>query len=146
MPRSIWKGAVSFGLVTIPIRVYGATEANVTMMNRGNRPGSVGRCYPFQHGGARLAKLDGATGELARGADGRLIECLDGEPGELLGRVGRGLISYDGYVDREHWSDPRLIGRIHSSIGNSAASQPMCANEIDRLIDQYPDFFGRRVD
>ncbi len=26
MPRSIWKGAVSFGLVTIPIKVYGATE------------------------------------------------------------------------------------------------------------------------
>ena len=26
MPRSIWKGAVSFGLVTIPIKMYGATE------------------------------------------------------------------------------------------------------------------------
>lgn len=26
MPRSIWKGAVSFGLVTIPIKLYGATE------------------------------------------------------------------------------------------------------------------------
>ncbi len=26
MPRSIWKGAVSFGLVSIPIKVYGATE------------------------------------------------------------------------------------------------------------------------
>ena len=26
MPRSIWKGAISFGLVTIPIRVYGAVE------------------------------------------------------------------------------------------------------------------------
>lgn len=26
MPRSIWKGAVSFGLVTIPVKVYGATE------------------------------------------------------------------------------------------------------------------------
>lgn len=26
MPRSIWKGAVTFGLVTIPIRMYGATE------------------------------------------------------------------------------------------------------------------------
>ncbi|MDO5286074.1 MAG: Ku protein [Actinomycetia bacterium] len=25
-PRSIWKGAISFGLVTIPIKVYGATE------------------------------------------------------------------------------------------------------------------------
>jgi DNA end-binding protein Ku len=26
MPRSIWRGAVSFGLVTIPVKVYGATE------------------------------------------------------------------------------------------------------------------------
>jgi len=26
MPRSIWKGAVSFGLVTIPVKLYGATE------------------------------------------------------------------------------------------------------------------------
>lgn len=26
MPRSIWKGAVSFGLVSIPVKVYGATE------------------------------------------------------------------------------------------------------------------------
>lgn len=26
MPRSIWKGAISFGLVTIPVKVYGATE------------------------------------------------------------------------------------------------------------------------
>jgi DNA end-binding protein Ku len=27
MPRSFWKGAVSFGLVTIPIRLYTATES-----------------------------------------------------------------------------------------------------------------------
>jgi len=27
MPRSIWKGAISFGLITIPIKMYGATEA-----------------------------------------------------------------------------------------------------------------------
>jgi DNA end-binding protein Ku len=26
MPRSIWKGAVSFGLVTIPVKLYSATE------------------------------------------------------------------------------------------------------------------------
>jgi DNA end-binding protein Ku len=24
--KTIWKGAISFGLVTIPVRVYGATE------------------------------------------------------------------------------------------------------------------------
>lgn len=26
MPRSIWKGAISFGLVTIPVKLYAATE------------------------------------------------------------------------------------------------------------------------
>lgn len=26
MPRTIWKGAISFGLVTIPVKVFGATE------------------------------------------------------------------------------------------------------------------------
>ncbi|MEV5177489.1 Ku protein, partial [Streptomyces flaveolus] len=26
MPRTIWSGAVSFGLVTVPINVVGATE------------------------------------------------------------------------------------------------------------------------
>src|SRR3954454_8480107 len=26
MPQSIWKGAISFGLVSIPVRLFGATE------------------------------------------------------------------------------------------------------------------------
>lgn len=26
MPRPIWKGAISFGLITIPVKLYGATE------------------------------------------------------------------------------------------------------------------------
>jgi DNA end-binding protein Ku len=26
MPRAMWKGAISFGLVTIPVSVYPATE------------------------------------------------------------------------------------------------------------------------
>ncbi|CAM5295750.1 Non-homologous end joining protein Ku [Streptomyces spiroverticillatus] len=28
MPRPVWSGAVSFGLVTIPIKVYPATESH----------------------------------------------------------------------------------------------------------------------
>ena len=26
MPRSIWKGAVSFGMISIPVKLFGATE------------------------------------------------------------------------------------------------------------------------
>ena len=31
MPRSIWKGAISFGLVSIPVKLYSATEAFVLL-------------------------------------------------------------------------------------------------------------------
>src|SRR5438067_13710459 len=31
MPRPIWKGAISFGLVTIPVNLYSATERSETL-------------------------------------------------------------------------------------------------------------------
>ncbi|MGP3951169.1 non-homologous end joining protein Ku [Streptomyces sp. 7N604] len=34
MPRSLWKGAISFGLVTIPIQVVGATESHDITLHR----------------------------------------------------------------------------------------------------------------
>ena len=33
MPRSIWKGAISFGMVTIPIKLYTATESKDVSFN-----------------------------------------------------------------------------------------------------------------
>ncbi|MGA4668632.1 Ku protein [Propionibacteriaceae bacterium Y1923] len=33
-PRSIWKGAISFGLITIPVKVYGATEEKDISFNQ----------------------------------------------------------------------------------------------------------------
>jgi fatty-acyl-CoA synthase len=86
-----------FGIARI-FEMYGATEGNVSLMNRGNRAGSVGRPFPFQHDHLKLARVDATTGDLARGADGFLVECGDGEPGELLGRIGAGPMTYDGYA------------------------------------------------
>jgi DNA end-binding protein Ku len=34
MPRSMWKGAISFGLVTIPVAVYPATEEKTLRFNQ----------------------------------------------------------------------------------------------------------------
>jgi len=31
MPRPIWKGAISFGLVTIPVNLYSAIEQSETL-------------------------------------------------------------------------------------------------------------------
>jgi DNA end-binding protein Ku len=36
--RSIWKGAISFGLVTIPVKVYGATEEKTLKFNQLHAP------------------------------------------------------------------------------------------------------------
>lgn len=96
-----------FGIEKI-FEMYGATEGNVSLINRGNRPGSVGRTHPFQHQNVRVARYDFARGELVRGADGFLVECDYGEAGELLGRVGAGAMPYDGYVDRRASEDKLL--------------------------------------
>ena len=34
MPRAMWKGAISFGLVTIPVSVYPATEEKTLKFNQ----------------------------------------------------------------------------------------------------------------
>ena len=34
MPRTMWKGAISFGLVSIPIRLYPATEEKGLKFNQ----------------------------------------------------------------------------------------------------------------
>ncbi len=43
-----------------------------------------------------------------------------------------------GYVDREHWSDPRLIGRIYKAEGQSAQQSLMCEAEIATLQEADP--------
>ncbi len=96
-----------FGIARI-FEMYGATEGNVSLINRGNRPGSVGRAHPFQHHTVRLARYDVERGDLIRGPDGFLVPCADGEPGEMLGRVGGGPMPYDGYLDRDA-SERKLV-------------------------------------
>ncbi len=43
-----------------------------------------------------------------------------------------------GYVDREHWSDPRLIGRIYQAEGQPAQQSLMCEAEIAALQQADP--------
>jgi hypothetical protein len=45
-----------------------------------------------------------------------------------------------GYVDREHWSDPRLIGRIYKSVGEIPDSQPMCMDEVKAMQSRFPGY------
>ncbi|MBV6403098.1 MAG: hypothetical protein CNIPEHKO_03426 [Anaerolineales bacterium] len=43
-----------------------------------------------------------------------------------------------GYVDREHWSDPRMIGRIFRTEGQPAQQSLMCEAEIATLQQADP--------
>jgi fatty-acyl-CoA synthase len=97
----IWKEFVErFGIARI-IETYGQTEANLSLMNRRGRPGSVGRSAPFTHTQLKLVRFDFDRQQPLRGADGFLGECGPGEVGELLGVVSKQTtMSFDGYVNK----------------------------------------------
>jgi hypothetical protein len=54
--------------------------------------------------------------------------CYDG--GEAYYRLG--------YLDRLHWSDPRLIGRVYKTAGELPDLHPMCEAEANALIGRAP--------
>jgi fatty-acyl-CoA synthase len=90
-----------FGIPQV-VEFYGATEANVALVNLENRTGSVGKPLPGQR--AELVRFDFERGAPARGADGRCIRCATGEVGELLGRIAEGRTAagrFEGYTSRE---------------------------------------------
>ncbi len=45
-----------------------------------------------------------------------------------------------GYVDREHWSDPRMIGRIYKAEGQTSEQSLMCEAEITAIQQSNPDY------
>jgi fatty-acyl-CoA synthase len=97
----IWEQFVErFGIDRI-IETYGQTEANLSLMNRRGRVGSVGRSAPFTHQQLKLVRVDVDRQEPLRGAAGFMVECRPGEVGELLSLVGQQTtMSFDGYVNK----------------------------------------------
>ena len=75
--RSIWKGAISFGLVTIPVKLYSATEAKDVAFHQVRR--SDGSRIRYK----RVAQADGeevAYGDIAKGyelASGETVVLTD---------------------------------------------------------------------
>ncbi len=87
------------------VEFYGSTEGNVQLVNYDGKPGAVGRIpwYLRRRLTARIARIDPATGEILRDANGRCIEAKINEPGELIGRIPDDkqatLGRYEGYTD-----------------------------------------------
>ena len=70
MPRSIWKGALSFGLVSIPVKLYGATE---------DRDVSFRQVHSTDGGRVRQQRICEKCGEVVAYADiAKGYEAADG--------------------------------------------------------------------
>jgi len=69
--RSIWKGAISFGLVTIPVKLYSATEEKDVSFHQVHREDGGRIKYK------RVCSLDGA--EVSYGEIGKGYEIASGE-------------------------------------------------------------------
>jgi hypothetical protein len=50
-----------------------------------------------------------------------------------------------GYVYREHWSDPRLAGRLVGADGDAGEPSTLCATEIAALKARYPNWYSDAV-
>lgn len=108
MAEDVWaKFQARFGIPQVR-EFYAATESPVGILNLSGRVGSVGNLPYAWMFGLKLVKLDD-DGELLRNAQGRLVECADDEPGELLVRARRsGIGVYHGYVDKSA-TEARLV-------------------------------------
>jgi len=69
--RTIWKGAVSFGLVTIPVRLYSATEEKDVAFHQVRR--SDGSRIKYK----RVAAADGEEVPYSEIANESIIEAVD---------------------------------------------------------------------
>jgi hypothetical protein len=45
-----------------------------------------------------------------------------------------------GYIDREHWSGPRLIGSLYSGAGEAPGSRQICLEQFATIKSKNPDF------
>jgi hypothetical protein len=45
-----------------------------------------------------------------------------------------------GYIYREHWSNPNLIGRIYKSVGEAPGDANICKEEFAAIQNSQPDY------
>ena len=134
--RAIWKGAVSFGLVSVPVKLYSATE-NHDISFRQVHAKDGGR-IKYQ----RVCSLDGEEvpyADIAKGYetdDGQMVVLDDEDLAELPANSSRE-ISVEKFVPREQ-IDPMLLERSYYLEPDKAAAKPyallrQALDETDRV-------------
>jgi DNA end-binding protein Ku len=120
--RAIWKGAVSFGLVNVPVRLYTATQENDIRFHQVHREDG-GRIRQ-----RRICSIDGEEvpyDEIAKGyetADGRIIILTDEDFAELPVATGREIEVHE-FVPEDQ-IDPIMLGKTYYLEPDAAAAKP----------------------
>jgi DNA end-binding protein Ku len=120
--RAIWKGAVSFGLVSVPVKLYAATESHDVSF----------RQVHVKDGGRiryqRICSIDGEEvpyAEIAKGyetEDGEMVVLTDDDMAELPATSSRE-IAVEKFVPSEQ-IDPMLFERSYYLEPESTGAKP----------------------
>ena len=120
--RAIWKGAVSFGLVNVPVRLYSATENHDVQFRQVHR--EDGGRIKYQ----RVCSVDGeqvAYEDIAKGyetEDGRMVVLTDEDLKELPVRSSKE-ITVEKFVPREQ-IDPIYFDKTYYLQPDQSAMNP----------------------
>uniref|UniRef100_UPI003569FCCA non-homologous end joining protein Ku n=1 Tax=Actinotalea sp. TaxID=1872145 RepID=UPI003569FCCA len=119
--RAIWKGAVAFGLVNVPVKLYAATgETGVTLHQVHEKDG--GRIHY-----RKVCSVDGEevpAAEIAKGyeTDGRMVVLTDQDLAELPLSTERE-ISVEEFVPAEQ-VDPIMLAKTYYLEPETTAAKP----------------------
>ena len=134
--RAIWKGAVSFGLVSVPVKLYAATESHDVQFRQVHA--KDGGRIKYQ----RVCSIDGeevAYADIAKGYetdDGQMVILDDDDLAELPSSSSRE-ISVEKFVPSEQ-IDPLLLEKSYYLEPDKAAAKPYALlreslKEADRM-------------
>lgn len=119
--RAIWKGAVSFGLVNVPVRLYSATENHDVQFRQVHR--EDGGPIKYQ----RICSIDGeqvSYDDIAKGyetEDGQMVVLSDEDMADLPTRSSRE-IAVEKFVPAEQ-IDPMLLDKPYYLEPDKAATK-----------------------
>jgi len=120
--RAIWKGAVSFGLVNVPVRLYSATENHDVQFRQVHR--EDGGRIRYQ----RICSIDGeqvSYDDIAKGyetEDGQMVVLTDEDLADLPTRSSRE-IAVDKFVPADQ-IDPMLLDKTYYLEPDKTAGKP----------------------
>src|SRR3954469_9091111 len=120
--RAIWKGAVSFGLVSVPVKLYAATESHDISFRQVHA--KDGGRIKYQ----RVCSVDGeevAYADIAKGyetEDGQMVVLDDDDFAELPASSSREM-SVEKFVPREQ-IDPMWLEKSYYLEPDKAAAKP----------------------